>query len=72
MTVYTPNSQSLKSDRFSFRTDEWDKKFLGIMLKLDINKPVIVCGDLNIARENIDVFVARFKNKIMGSLIRSE
>ena len=69
VTVYTPNSQSLKSDRFSFRTDEWDKKFLEYIKELDINKPVIVCGDLNIARENIDVFApARFKNKIAGFL----
>ena len=69
VTVYTPNSQSLKSDRFVFRTDEWDVKFLEYIKDLDENKPVIVCGDLNIAREDMDVFAPdRFKNKMAGFL----
>jgi len=69
VTVYTPNSQSLKSDRFVFRTDEWDVKFLEYIKNLDKNKPVVVCGDLNIAREDMDVFAPdRFKNKIAGFL----
>lgn len=53
VTVYTPNSgQELK--RLSYRK-EWDKKFLIFLKELEKNKPVVVCGDLNVAHTNIDL-----------------
>ena len=52
VNVYTPNSKTDLS-RLNFRYDEWDKKFLNYIKSL--NKPVIVCGDLNVAHNEIDI-----------------
>jgi len=53
VTVYTPNSgQELK--RLTYRKD-WDRDFLKYLKKLEKNKPVIVCGDLNVAHTEIDL-----------------
>ena len=52
VTVYTPNSKPDLS-RVDFRHDEWDKHFLEYVKGLD--KPVIFCGDLNVAHEEIDL-----------------
>jgi exodeoxyribonuclease III len=52
--VYTPNSgEALK--RLNYRVEEWDIKFKELILKLQEEKPVIVCGDLNVARHEIDL-----------------
>ena len=54
VTVYTPNSQTgLK--RLDYRTKEWDVEFLKFVKKLDKKKPVIFCGDLNVAHKEIDI-----------------
>ncbi|SMF71794.1 exodeoxyribonuclease III [Pseudobacteriovorax antillogorgiicola] len=54
VTVYTPNSQTgLK--RLDYRTKEWDKAFLSYVKKLDKSKPVVFCGDLNVAHKEIDI-----------------
>lgn len=53
VTCYTPNSQDgLK--RLDYRMT-WEEDFKAYMLKLDAQKPVIVCGDLNVAHEEIDL-----------------
>ncbi len=53
VTVYTPNSgQGLK--RLEYR-QEWDKAFLKYIKKLDKKKPVVICGDLNVAHRDIDL-----------------
>lgn len=53
ITCYTPNSQDgLK--RLDYRMT-WEDDFKDYMLKLDATKPVIVCGDLNVAHEEIDL-----------------
>lgn len=53
VNVYTPNAQDgLK--RLRFRT-EWEDAFLAYLLKLDAQKPVILCGDLNVAHKEIDL-----------------
>ncbi len=51
--VYTPNSQdSLK--RLDYRMS-WEDDFRGYLAELDKQKPVIVCGDMNVAHEEIDL-----------------
>jgi len=53
VTVYVPNAQDgLK--RLDYRM-RWEDAFLDYLLKLDANKPVIICGDLNVAHEEIDL-----------------
>lgn len=53
VTVYTPNSQDgLK--RLDYRMT-WEDSFRAYLAKLDEKKPVIVCGDLNVAHEEIDL-----------------
>ncbi len=54
VTVYTPNSKPDLA-RVDVRHDEWDKKFLAYMKKLEKKKPVVVCGDLNVAPTEIDL-----------------
>lgn len=53
ITVYTPNSKR-ELLRLSYR-QEWDRLFLEYMKELDAKKPVIVCGDLNVAHTEIDL-----------------
>lgn len=53
VTVYTPNSQN-ELKRLSYRM-EWEDAFLAYLKKLDVKKPVIVCGDLNVAHREIDL-----------------
>lgn len=53
ITVYTPNSGSdLK--RLDYR-QTWDKAFCDYLLELEKTKPVVVCGDLNVAHKAIDL-----------------
>ena len=53
ITVYTPNSQS-ELRRLEYRM-QWEKDFLSYLLNLQEKKPVIVCGDLNVAHKDIDL-----------------
>lgn len=53
ITVYTPNSQS-ELKRLSYRMD-WERDFLAYLLGLQESKPVICCGDLNVAHKEIDL-----------------
>lgn len=53
ITVYVPNSQDgLK--RLAYRM-EWEDAFRTYVLELDSRKPVIICGDLNVAHNDIDL-----------------
>ena len=53
VNCYTPNSQDgLK--RLDYRM-EWEDAFRAYLLALDAKKPVILCGDLNVAHEDIDL-----------------
>lgn len=53
ITCYTPNSQDgLK--RLEYRMS-WEDKFREYVLSLDRNKPVVFCGDLNVAHKEIDL-----------------
>ena len=53
VTVYTPNSQN-ELARLSYRM-EWEDAFLAYLKKLEEKKPVIFCGDLNVAHREIDL-----------------
>lgn len=53
ITVYVPNSQN-ELKRLDYRM-EWEKDFLAYVKKLEENKPVIYCGDLNVAHKEIDL-----------------
>ena len=53
VVCYTPNSKQDLS-RLSYRMD-WEDAMREYLLKLDKNKPVIYCGDLNVAHEEIDL-----------------
>lgn len=54
VTVYTPNSKDgLK--RLPYRSQEWDVDFLEYVKSLEATKPVVFCGDLNVAHQEIDL-----------------
>lgn len=53
VTVYTPNSQD-ELRRLDYRM-RWENDFRDYLLRLDERKPVIVCGDMNVAHEEIDL-----------------
>jgi exodeoxyribonuclease-3 len=53
VNVYTPNARRDLS-RLEFRI-EWEDRFRAFLLQLDAAKPVIVCGDLNVAHQEIDI-----------------
>ena len=53
VTVYVPNSGN-GLVRLDYR-EQWDKDFLTYLKKLEETKPVIVCGDFNVAHEPIDL-----------------
>ncbi|ASJ56861.1 exodeoxyribonuclease III [Brevibacillus formosus] len=53
VTVYTPNAKRDLS-RLDYRL-EWEDRFRNYLLQLDEKKPVVVCGDLNVAHQEIDL-----------------
>ena len=53
ITVYTPNAQE-ELARLDYRM-RWEDAFLDYLRKLDAEKPVIFCGDLNVAHQEIDL-----------------
>ena len=64
VTVYTPNSQS-ELRRLEYRM-EWERDFLAYLLKLQEKKPVICCGDLNVAHQEIDLKNPKTNRKNAG------
>jgi exodeoxyribonuclease-3 len=53
VTVYTPNAKRDLS-RLDYRL-EWEERFRSYLQQLDALKPVIICGDLNVAHQEIDL-----------------
>ncbi len=53
VTVYTPNSKQ-ELERLDYRM-RWEDDFREYLCRLDKTKPVIVCGDMNVAHEEIDL-----------------
>lgn len=64
VTVYTPNSQS-ELARLSYRM-QWEEDFLSYLKKLEENKPVVFCGDLNVAHKEIDLKNPKTNRKNAG------
>lgn len=54
VTVYTPNSKGDLS-RLSLRKNHWDPAFIAYIQRLEQSKPVLFCGDLNVAHAEIDL-----------------
>ncbi len=54
VTVYTPNAKEDLS-RVALRHQHWDPAFLAYMKELEKKKPVIFCGDLNVAHTELDL-----------------
>lgn len=53
VTVYTPNSQN-ELKRLDYRM-MWEDAFRAFLMQLDEKKPVVVCGDMNVAHQPIDL-----------------
>lgn len=64
VTVYTPNAQS-ELARLPYRM-QWEDAFLAYLKKLEEDKPVIFCGDLNVAAEEIDLKNPKTNRKNAG------
>lgn len=68
VTVYTPNSQE-ELARLDYRM-KWEDDFRAYLLKLDEKKPVIFCGDLNVAHTEIDLKNPKTNQKNAGFTIQ--
>lgn len=64
ITVYTPNSQN-ELARLDYRM-KWEEDFLAYLKKLEETKPVIFCGDLNVAHKEIDLKNPKSNHKNAG------
>lgn len=64
VTVYTPNSQDGLA-RLLYRM-KWEEDFLSYLKKLEEKKPVVFCGDLNVAAEEIDLKNPKTNRKNAG------
>jgi exodeoxyribonuclease-3 len=66
--VYTPNSGQVLA-RLDWRINTWDKAFYNFIYNLQNHKSVIVCGDLNVAHQKIDIKNAKSNLKTAGFTI---
>ena len=64
VTVYTPNSQR-ELTRLEYRMT-WEDAFLSYLKGLEKNKPVVFCGDLNVAHKEIDLKNPKSNRKNAG------
>ncbi|MBQ3427752.1 MAG: exodeoxyribonuclease III [Clostridia bacterium] len=64
ITCYTPNSQN-ELQRLDYRMT-WEDAFRAYLKKLEENKPVILCGDLNVAHKEIDLKNPKANRKNAG------
>ena len=64
ITVYTPNSQN-ELARLPYRM-HWEEDFLAYLKKLEEKKPVVFCGDLNVAQKEIDLKNPKTNRKNAG------
>ena len=65
VNVYTPNSKP-QLERLSFREKIWDPLFLKYINKLEQKKPVIFCGDMNVAHKEVDLARPEDNKKSVG------
>lgn len=63
--VYTPNSGEALA-RLNYRVNNWDNEFRKFIKKLNLKKPVILCGDLNCANEDIDIHSPKTNQRSAG------
>lgn len=71
LNVYTPNSQGPDTERSEFRKT-WDKNMMEYISKLQLIKPVIFCGDFNVAHNNIDINNPKKKKNIVAGFLDFE
>lgn len=64
VTVYTPNSQN-ELVRLDYRM-QWEDDFRAYVCNLDKKKPVIICGDMNVAHQEIDLKNPKTNHKNAG------
>ena len=64
VTVYTPNSQN-ELARLDYRC-KWEDDFLSYLKNLEKTKPVVVCGDMNVAHKEIDLKNPKTNRKNAG------
>jgi len=67
VTVYTPNSKR-ELERLDYRM-EWEDDFRNYVMGLDKKKPVVICGDLNVAHKEIDLKNPKTNTKSAGFTI---
>lgn len=65
VSVYVPNSKRDLA-RLPYRTEEWDVDFLAYLRRLEARKPVVFCGDLNVAHTEIDLTHPKTNTKNHG------
>jgi exodeoxyribonuclease-3 len=65
VTVYTPNAQRGLT-RLDYRVKAWDPAFLQYLKKLENKKPVVFCGDLNVAHTELDLTNPRANRRNAG------
>lgn len=65
VNVYVPNVKRDLS-RLPFRQNEWDPTFLKHIRKLDQKKPVLFCGDMNVAHQDVDLANPKANKKNAG------
>ncbi len=66
-----PNAGVMDLARLPYRVNDWDVEFQTYLKNLEITKkkPVVLCGDLNVAYEEIDIFGPKGKEKRAGFTI---
>lgn len=65
VTAYVPNSQD-ELRRLDYRTRQFDPDFRAYLKELDAKKPVVVCGDFNVAHEEIDIARPKANRRTAG------
>jgi exodeoxyribonuclease-3 len=65
VNVYSPNAQRALT-RLDYRVKEWDPHFVAFLKRLEKKKPVVLCGDLNVAHEEIDLANPKTNTKNAG------
>jgi exodeoxyribonuclease-3 len=65
VNVYTPNA-GRDLGRLKFRELEWDPAFKDYIKSLEVTAPVIICGDLNVAHQEIDLANPKSNHKTAG------
>lgn len=68
VATYVPNAGVQGLDRLGYRVNEWDRDFQVYLRNLETQnkKPLILCGDLNVAHNEIDIFGPKGKEKNAG------